>query len=49
MSESYRFMYRRDGEGDKYMNITDVLDQIQDRLDAIENKLIEMENKDAIG
>lgn len=39
-------MYRRDGKGDKYLNITDVLDQIQNKLDEIEHRLTELENID---
>ena len=32
-------MYRRNGNGDKYIDITKVLDSILDRLDDIEDQL----------
>ena len=35
----YKLMYRRNGEGDKYSDITKVLDKILDRLDDIEDQL----------
>lgn len=38
-SPEYQLMYRRDGEGDKYIDITKVLDQILDRLDDIDDQL----------
>lgn len=42
-SPEYKLMYRRDGKGDKYLDITKVLDTVLDRLDAIEDKLNTME------
>ena len=42
-SPDLQFMYRRDGKGDKYLDITKVLDTVLDRLDDIEAKLNTME------
>ena len=42
-SPEFKFMYRRDGKGDKYLDITKVLDSILDRLDDIEEKLNKMD------
>ena len=40
----FKLMYRRNGEGDKYLDITKVLDSILDRLDDIEDKLNKMDS-----
>ena len=40
-------MYRRDGKGDKYLDITKVLDEILNRLDAIEDKLNKQETDES--
>ena len=46
-SHNYKMMYRRDGKGDKYLDITKVLDQILNRLDAIEDKLNKLETDES--
>ena len=46
-SPEYKLMYRRDGKGDKYLDITKVLDQILNRLDAIEDKLNKQETNES--
>jgi hypothetical protein len=38
-NRDYKLMYRRNGKGDKYIDITKVLDSILDRLDDIEDQL----------
>ena len=43
-SPEFKLMYRRNGEGDKYLDITKVLDSILDRLDDIEDKLNKMDS-----
>ena len=44
---NYKMMYRRDGKGDKYLDITKVLDEILNRLDAIEDKLNKQETNES--
>ena len=46
-SHNYKLMYRRDGKGDKYLDITKVLDEILNRLDAIEDKLNKQETNES--
>ena len=46
-SHNYKLMYRRDGKGDKYFDITKVLDEILNRLDAIEDKLNKQETDES--
>lgn len=45
-NRNFKFMYRRGGTGDKYLDITKVLDEILNRLDAIEETINNMESND---